>query len=173
VSLNWRELTDDELGFVAEDLGDWVDWLRGAHRRLAELVQGCWPNHAGVVLQLAAWQEWWWAIYAPRLPDLPNGGDAETPKDEAPGQADAKKPERPVEGTHSGQQAIMWWDSIDRAEPRLALEFRGCQRQGCRMTRSAAEHAPLDDTDRTRSLVPSNVLEEPVRLRDCLPNWPV
>lgn len=59
MSLFWRELADVEVDRVVADLEEWVNWLRLTNRRVGEVVQSCWPNHPAVVLQLAAWQEWW------------------------------------------------------------------------------------------------------------------
>jgi len=129
MSLFWRELADLEVDRVVADLEEWVGWLRRTNRRLGEVVQGCWPNHPAVVLQLAAWHEWWWGIYAPALNVDANGG-------------------KMVAGTHSGQQALMWWESLERAEARLATEFRGCQRGACKLNNESAIGADVGETGR-------------------------
>ena len=152
MSLFWRELSDVEVDRVVADLGEWVNWLRRTNRRLGDVVQSCWPNHPAVVLQLAAWQEWWWGIYAPAL-SVDAIGD------------------KMVAGTQSGQQALMWWESLERAEGRLGNEFRGCQRGVCKLDNESGafvndESQPWSESTRRRL----GALGAD-RLRDYFPWW--
>src|SRR5262249_30070132 len=109
-------------------------------------------NHPAVVLQLAAWQEWWWGIYAPALSVDANG-------------------DKMVAGTHSGQQAVMWWESLERAEGRLVNEFRGCQRGTCKLDN---ESGIAVDTESNHWLEPARRRIAALgadRLRDYFPWW--
>jgi hypothetical protein len=153
MSLFWRELADVEVDHVVADLEEWVNWLRRTNRRLGEIVQDCWPNHSGVVLQLAAWQEWWWGIYAPAL-SVHRDGD------------------KMVAGTHSGQQALMWWESLERAENRLANEFRGCQRGNCKLDKESGTVADADESERWSESARRRIAALGAGgLRDYFPGW--
>jgi hypothetical protein len=110
MTLFWPELHRKEREEQASDLEEWVAWLRSVDRRTDEVLKECWVYHPGVVLQLAAWQGWWWEVYAPSV-QMRNG--------ELEG------------GTQSGYQAIAWWQSLEQAQARLASELRGCQAKEC------------------------------------------
>lgn len=153
MSLYWRELSDDELAGMVEDLEEWVDWLRRADRRFGELVQDCWPNHVAVALQLDAWREWWWSIYAPSL-------NVSEPGEEA------------VRGSGSGQQAIMFWRSLEEAQDRLTQDFRGCQRDLCRVIRDKQNSAITEERIRRRAATQAAIKELGTHeLRTYLPAW--
>jgi hypothetical protein len=110
MTLWWPGLHESERKEQASDLEGWVAWLRSVDRRIEDVLRDCWVNHPGVVLQLAAWNEWWWEVYAPSV-GL-DSGDLQG-------------------GTQSGYQAIAWWQSLEQAQARLAYEFRGCQPKEC------------------------------------------
>lgn len=76
-----------------------------------------------------------------------------------------------VAGTHSGQQALMWWESLERADGRLANEFRGCQRGACRLDNASgiiveAESGPWSASTRRRIAALGSD-----RLREYFPWW--
>lgn len=101
MSLNLSQPDPLEARLELAELSNWVVWLRQTYEGCQRALQDCWPNHAGVVLELRSLQAWWRGIYLDRAAD--------------------------VSEAESGREAVSWHEALARAQERFGAAFRHCQ----------------------------------------------